>query len=149
MIVKDSQIQYKTPAEIKAFQEARLAEALAYLQAHSKFYQRMFADNHIDISKIRTIEDLRQIPVTTKTDLQMHNDEFLCVDKADVIDYVTTSGTMGNPVTFALTLRPQHNAPELSNRSQGADDKIQRHNTLSARIVRYSGRNPRCEELRG
>ena len=103
MIVKDSQIQFKSPAEIKAFQEARLAEALAYLQAHSKFYQRMFADNHIDISKIRTIEDLRQIPVTTKTDLQMHNDEFLCVDKADIIDYVTTSGTMGNPVTFALT----------------------------------------------
>lgn len=100
---KQSDLQYKSAAEIKAFQDSELRKTLAYLAAHSKFYQRMFADNHIDPTKIRTIEDLQQIPVTTKADLQLHNDEFLCVDKTAIIDYVTTSGTMGNPVTFALT----------------------------------------------
>ena len=34
---------------------------------------------------------------------QLHNDDFICVDKADIIDYVTTSGTLGDPVTFVLT----------------------------------------------
>lgn len=29
--------------------------------------------------------------VTTKTDLQLHNDDFICVDKEQIIDYVTTS----------------------------------------------------------
>ncbi|WP_085537170.1 phenylacetate--CoA ligase family protein [Massilibacteroides vaginae] len=100
---KFSQIQFQSPADIRAFQEARLAEELSYLQQHSKFYQRLFQTHHIDISRIRTIEDLQDIPVTTKTDLQLYNDDFVCVEKKQIIDYVTTSGTLGDPVTFALT----------------------------------------------
>ncbi|WP_321436278.1 AMP-binding protein [uncultured Bacteroides sp.] len=100
---KDQNIQFFSPEEIKIFQEQRLAEALAYLQAHSAFYQKMFKEHHIDIAKIKKIEDLQQIPVTTKKDLQLNNDSFICVSKDDVIDYVTTSGTLGDPVTFVLT----------------------------------------------
>lgn len=100
---KYNDIQFKTAAEIKSFQEERLAEALRYLDSHSRFYQRMFRENGIFIDDIRTIEDLQQIPVTTKTDLQLHNGDFVCVGKRDIIDYVTTSGTLGDPVTFVLT----------------------------------------------
>jgi len=100
---KDQSVQFSSPEEIKKFQEQRLIEALAYLQAHSAFYQKMFKEHHIDITKIRTIEDLQQIPVTTKKDLQLYNESFICVSKEDVIDYVTTSGTLGDPVTFVLT----------------------------------------------
>lgn len=100
---KDQSVQFSSPEEIKKFQEQRLIEALAYLQAHSAFYQKMFKEHHIDITKIRTIEDLQQIPVTTKKDLQLYNESFVCVSKEDVIDYVTTSGTLGDPVTFVLT----------------------------------------------
>jgi phenylacetate-CoA ligase len=46
---------------------------------------------------------LRQIPFTDKKDLQVHNNEFLCVPPEKVIDYITTSGTLGDPVTFAMT----------------------------------------------
>lgn len=102
-MVQDAHIQFCSSEEIKCFQEARLEEALTYLQQHSKFYQRMFKEQGIDIKKIKTLEDLQQLPVTTKTDLQIHNNEFVCVDKEAVIDYVTTSGTLGEPVTFALT----------------------------------------------
>lgn len=80
-----------------------MAEQLLYLQQHSAFYQQMFKENGIDIAQIKTLEDLRQIPVTTKTDLQLHNEAFVCVSREEIIDYVTTSGTLGNPVTFALT----------------------------------------------
>lgn len=100
---KFSDIQFKTPAEIKRYQELRLADELEYLNRHSAFYQRMFREERIDISGIRTLEDLQQLPVTTKTDLQLHNEDFVCVDKAEIIDYVTTSGTLGDPVTFVLT----------------------------------------------
>ena len=44
-----------------------------------------------------------EITVTTKDDLQMRSDEFLCVERQKIIDYVTTSGTLGEPVTFAMT----------------------------------------------
>lgn len=100
---KNPEIQYRSPEEIKAFQESRLAEELDYLQNHSRFYQNMFKAHHIDIRKIKTIEDLQQIPVTTKTDLQLHNEDFVCVGRDEIIDYVTTSGTLGDPVTFVLT----------------------------------------------
>ena len=84
---KNPEIQFRSPEDIKSYQEEQLAKALAYLQAHSKFYQQMFAEHHIDINQIKTIEDLQQIPVTTKTDLQLHNDDFICVDKEEIIDY--------------------------------------------------------------
>lgn len=98
-----SDIQFLKPAEIKAYQEARLAEELVYLDRHSRFYHRMFQSEKIDITKIKCIEDLRDLPVTTKTDLQLHNEEFVCVSREEIIDYVTTSGTLGDPVTFVLT----------------------------------------------
>ncbi|MEG0500266.1 MAG: AMP-binding protein [Rikenellaceae bacterium] len=96
-------IQFESPAEIKKFQEKRLKEELHYLNSRSKFYQDLFKKNRIDITKIETLEDLRQIPVTTKRELQLYNSDFICVERSEVVDYVTTSGTLGDPVTFALT----------------------------------------------
>lgn len=100
---KNPNIQYESVETIKAFQEKKLVEQLIYLQTHSGFYQKLFAENQINIKDIKTIEDLQRLPVTTKTDLQLFNEQFICVDKDQIIDYVTTSGTLGDPVTFALT----------------------------------------------
>ena len=102
-MVRDKEIHYRSHAEIKRFQEARLAEELHYLQTNSKFYRTMFEKHGTDIRKIRRIEDLQSLPVTTKEDLQLHNADFVCVSKNEIVDYVTTSGTLGDPVTFALT----------------------------------------------
>lgn len=100
---KFSEIQFQSPADILAYQETRLAEELRYLREHSVFYQRLFRTHHIDTGRIRRIEDLQEVPVTTKTDLQIYNEDFICVGKDRIIDYVTTSGTLGDPVTFILT----------------------------------------------
>ena len=96
-------IEYSTPEEIKAFQEQKLHEALTYLAANSPYYQRMFASYAIDIKKIQHLEDLVKIPFTEKKDLQLFNDDFLCCPREKVIDYITTSGTLGDPVTFGCT----------------------------------------------
>lgn len=97
------EIELKSREEIKAFQEVKMKELLQYLNENSKYYQGVFVKNNIDIDNIQLLEDLQQIPVTTKDDLQLHNDDFICVTKDKIIDYVTTSGTLGSPVTFALT----------------------------------------------
>jgi phenylacetate-CoA ligase len=88
---------------IKQFQEKKLAVALEYLSNRSTFYRNLFGKNHIDIRKIRKIEDLKDVPFTDKTDLQRYNADFVCVPRAKIADYTTTSGTLGDPVTFALT----------------------------------------------
>lgn len=97
------QIENKNIEEIKSFQEGKLRETLSYLKKHSKYYQNIFNTHNIDIEKINSLEDLQQIPVTTKDDLQKYNSDFICVSKDKIIDYITTSGTMGEPVTFAMT----------------------------------------------
>jgi phenylacetate-CoA ligase len=96
-------IETASSAEIKSFQEHKLVELLNYVNKKSPFYQSLFEQENIDISKIKTIEDLQLLPVTTKEDLQKHNDDFLCVPVNKIIDYATTSGTLGDPVTFGLT----------------------------------------------
>lgn len=96
-------IEFQSAEAIKAFQEQKLQEQLAYLQAKSPFYQKLFAAYNIDVTKIKTLEDLEYIPFTDKKDLQLHNMDFLCVPKEEIIDYITTSGTLGDPVTFACT----------------------------------------------
>ena len=102
-MIKNKELHYQEASCIKEFQESRLKETLEYVAKHSPFYKRMFAEHNIDISTIKTIEDLHSLPTTSKQDLQLHNADFLCVPQVDIIDYVTTSGTLGNPVTFALT----------------------------------------------
>lgn len=96
-------IEFKSVAEIEEFQNERLRVALDYLAENSAFYRRMFADNGIDISQIRTIGDLSKLPFTDKKDLQLHNNDFLCVPRERIVDYITTSGTLGDPVTFGCT----------------------------------------------
>lgn len=102
-MIKNRDIHYQKPEAIKLFQEQRMKETLLYVSEHSAYYKRIFKEHNIDISQINTLEDLQSLPTTSKQDLQLYNNDFLCADPVDIIDYVTTSGTLGNPVTFALT----------------------------------------------
>ncbi len=102
-MIRDIDLHYKTPQQIAQFQNERLRESIAYLAQHSPFYRRMFSEQGINPAEIQTIDDLQKLPTTTKQDLQLHNADFLCVPATKVVDYVTTSGTLGEPVTFALT----------------------------------------------
>jgi phenylacetate-CoA ligase len=86
-----------------AQQEQRLTELLTYVSVNSPFYKDLFKAHGIDVAKIRTLGDLNQVPTTRKEDLQQRNFDFLCVPRAKVIEYMSTSGTLGGPVTIALT----------------------------------------------
>ena len=72
------EIEKRPKEEIKRFQEERLQELMNYLHANSRFYSDLFKKNGIDHRKIKTMEDLQKIPVTTKTELQNFNDDCTC-----------------------------------------------------------------------
>ena len=96
-------IEKESLRNISGYQNQRLQETLRYLSDKSPFYRDLFLTEAIDVEKIKTISDLVHVPVTTKNNLQQRNDHFLCVPKGRIIDYITTSGTLGDPVTFAMT----------------------------------------------
>lgn len=80
-----------------------LQDLLLNVYTHSRYYRALLVANGLEPDKIRSWEDFRKIPFTTKEHLNAYNEDFLCVDKSMVADYVTTSGTAGDPVWFALT----------------------------------------------
>ncbi len=96
-------IAYQEASVIREMQEEKLRELLIYLQQNSPFYQDLFREHGIDVHSIKTLDDLSRIPTTVKEDLQTRNDDFLCVPRNKVIEYSSTSGTLGSPVTVALT----------------------------------------------
>lgn len=103
MFEKHPEIQFLSREEIAQEQNKRLQQTIAYVAANSPYYKRIFAENNIDPSSIKTVADLQRIPVTTKQDLQLHNKDFFCVPMEQITDIVTTSGTMGDPVIIGLT----------------------------------------------
>lgn len=96
-------IEWESKSKIKLFQEEQLRDTIAYCVQNSRFYQDLFQKNQLQIKDIQCLEDLSKVPVTTKEDLFLRNEDFVCVPKVKIIDYITTSGTLGDPVTFSLT----------------------------------------------
>jgi len=96
-------IEKSSIEDIKKFQEEKLQKLLQYLGSNSPFYQQLFKENNIQITDIQTLEDLQKIPTTSKNDIQENNDDFFCIPQNKIVDYSTTSGTLGDPVTFGLS----------------------------------------------
>lgn len=98
-----TQSAYQSKDETRKMQEIKLRELLTYLNQFSPFYRELFAEHKIDIAGINSLNDLAKIPTTDKEVLQLRNDDFLCMPKNKIIEYSSTSGTLGSPVTVALT----------------------------------------------
>lgn len=96
-------IAYHSKREIILMQEKKLQELLYYLDKNSPYYQELFRNSHINIAEIKNLASLSLIPTTSKEDIQLRNDDFLCVTRDKIIEYSSTSGTLGSPVTIALT----------------------------------------------
>lgn len=94
---------YPSQDEIKTMQGKKLQELMIYLNEHSPFYKELFTKSRFNPAGIKSVEDLSVIPATTKEDLQQRNSDFLCVPANKIIEYSSTSGTLGSPVTIALT----------------------------------------------
>lgn len=94
------EIEFWSEEQIAKLQLSKLKGLLNYVAEHSAFYKKHFSGLDLEIS---SLEDIRTLPVTSKEDLQLYNWDFLCVDKSQVAEYCTTSGTLGKPVTIALS----------------------------------------------
>lgn len=97
------EIERHPAKDINNFQDVELRKVIHFLASHSPFYKRHFQAHRISIEAIRGLNDLQLIPPTTKDDLQQFNWDFLCVPRNKIIEYTSTSGTLGKPVTIALT----------------------------------------------
>ncbi|MGB0915181.1 MAG: phenylacetate--CoA ligase family protein [Crocinitomicaceae bacterium] len=78
-----------------------LFDVIKYAKTNSPYYQKTL--NEIDLTDSFTLDDYKTLPFTTKDDLASNNDDFLAVPISKVADFVTTSGTTGDPISLFLT----------------------------------------------
>ncbi|MGC2619028.1 MAG: hypothetical protein WA414_08315 [Acidobacteriaceae bacterium] len=88
-----------SPEEIERWQAARLREQLLHAFRNIPFYRRRFEVAGITPLDIRSVDDLRALPVLTKNDLRRHNDELLAQNVPEE-DRVRTQagGSNGSPL---------------------------------------------------
>ena len=135
-----SKIEYTDRKQIEQCSLSKIQTALAYLNAHSPFYKNLFKEAKINIQAIKKLEDIHKIPTTSKDDLAKFNDDFLCVSPAEIAEWTTTSGTLGNPVSFGLTKNDLNRlalneARSLEITDCKSSDKIQLMVTLDKRFM--------------
>lgn len=96
-------LAFENRSKQEEWQSEALVKLLHYVQDRSPYYQRLFKEHNINITNIKGVKDIGYLPTTTKGDMQEHNWEFLCVPTTEIKEYTATSGTLGRPVTIALT----------------------------------------------
>jgi phenylacetate-CoA ligase len=102
-------------AELQALQLRRLNRQVERLWATNRFYQRLWRDAGLEPGGLRSLDDLRRFPVTTKEDVlddQAANPPYgdrLGVDVRDVWEITLSSGTSGrSQEVHAHTARDAH-----------------------------------------
>src|SRR5947209_5025191 len=92
----------------------RFKEQLRHAYAHSPFYCRKLKAAGVTPAAIRTLDDLRKLPFTTKDELKENQavkppwGDVLAVPFADVLRVHMTSATTGRPLAFLDTREDWH-----------------------------------------
>lgn len=90
--------------KLTAFRDERLRNFVRHCATTVPYYQRLFADMGIDPARIRTLDDLSQLPILTKTTVQSRTTEFFSNDIAPARRvFMGTSGTTGTGLRIATT----------------------------------------------
>ena len=90
-------------AELEALQITRLREVVERV-AHVPFYREAFELRGITPKSIKTLDDLRRLPFTTKDDLRRHHPlGFITVPREQLARIHGSSGTTGKPTFVAYT----------------------------------------------
>lgn len=95
--------------ELDSLVDERIRYTVKYAQENSPFYRKWFKNNHINVSDIRSHEDLRELPVISgktireKQPPETNEFEFKCANWDEIYTIHETSGTSGAPKSFFLT----------------------------------------------
>ena len=100
----DEKIETMPVEEVKKLQLAKLKKVVEYAYNNSKFYKNMFDKNGLKPSDIQTLDDIRKIPFTVKTDLRDNYPYGLnAVPMEDIARIHASSGTSGKPTVVTYT----------------------------------------------
>jgi phenylacetate-CoA ligase len=101
----NKKIETLKPDDLKSLQLKRLKKTMDLVQ-NVGFYKKRLASAGINLSSIKTLDDVRKIPFTRKQDLRDgYPFGFFAVPKNKIVRIHTTSGTTGKPTVVGYTRR--------------------------------------------
>ena len=126
----DPKLDSMSAEQIRALQEERLRDQLAYCHENSEFYRKKFDECRASPQDIKTLDDLAGLPIFMDKDQERLNAQesleryghcfgtHLCADPKDIYLTGTTSGTTGIPTfTYTFTKKDVETiAPALGHR---------------------------------
>ncbi len=95
--------------QMAELQLAKLKVQLRYLESHSELYRRKFSAAGFRAADLRTLEDLAELPFTTKTELREAQEEappfglHQAAPMDKLVRITSTAGTTGRPVFQGYT----------------------------------------------
>lgn len=97
------QIETMPRKELEQLQLKKLRQTIS-IALNSKMYKHKFDELHITPDSIKTLDDIRKIPFTTKQDLR-DNYPFglVCGDMKDTVRIHSSSGTTGHPTVVVYS----------------------------------------------
>ena len=98
----DANLETLNPAAVQELQLSRLRQTVE-CAAHSPFYGRRFKEAGVAAANLRSLEDIRRIPLTTKDDLRARGQEMLTRPLTDMVRLHASSGTTGQATVIYYT----------------------------------------------
>jgi phenylacetate-CoA ligase len=97
--------QKRTPYDLEALRERKLRAVIRNAYDHVPYYRSLFHEAGLSPEDIRTVEDLKKVPVTTKDDLRAAGLENRTARWADLskCHKRVTSGSTGKPFAAHVT----------------------------------------------
>jgi len=95
--------QWWSLKELEAYQLEQLKNLVRFAYEKVPFYQRSFRDKRLNPSDIKTLDDLRLLPLITKEEVREHLEEFIPVDvDRSKLRMWVTGGSSGLPLSVYM-----------------------------------------------
>jgi phenylacetate-CoA ligase len=91
--------------QLSRYRDQRLRDFVDHCARTVPFYRRRFQESGISPGDIRTIDDLRHLPIITKREVQENCAQFVSDAISDRREITHTSGTTGAGLRFFTTMR--------------------------------------------
>lgn len=97
------------PAELKVLQSQRLKKLVEYVYTNSPFYRQRIDQIGLKPESIKSIDDIKRLPFTTKIDMRdSYPFGLFSKDIRDIAEIHVSSGTTGNPTVVGYTKEDIH-----------------------------------------
>lgn len=115
--------------KVKAYQEKELQKLIQFAMENSDFYKKFYKG--IDIEQIKTVNDLKKLPILEKEMVRKNLNDLYTLDKKDAV-VSQTSGTTGKAIEFL------HTYEGIQRRNAILDDFKKSHGFINGQMKKAS-----------